>query len=168
MVNPERASQGACMNKLLTMLLGLGTLAGLAGCATPEEAGPGVDDGLGDDTGDDILPGDDTGDDGIDDGIDDGVDDGMGDNETGTPEYIMVNANVYECNDTIDLDGICDGYELNEGADPANAMDVTPEADGTLMIGGYTFRCTGTDVVDVDVVNETDSAGDCDEYERDE
>lgn len=86
-----------------------------------------------------------------------------------TPEYIVVNGATYECDDTINADGICDGYELNEGeAGEGGYQTVTPNEDGTLTLGGYAFHCTDTDWVDVDIVDRTDTRGACERYGRDE
>ena len=41
-------------------------------------------------------------------------------------------------------------------------------AKGGLTVGGYTYTCDNTDVVDVDVTDATDTAGQCERYDRDE
>ena len=99
----------------------------------------------------------------------DDAEDGLGGGGGATPEFIVVDGSTYECDDTVNADGICDGYELNEGAaGDGTAQSVTANADGTLTIGGSTYSCDDTDAIDVDVTNTTDTTGACERYDRDE
>lgn len=128
------------MTKLSALVLATGLLVGLAGCVVPEESG---DEGPANDSTQD---------------------------EAVTPEFIVIEGRTYECDDTFDFDGVCDGYELNEGmAGDGDAQAVTASAEGSFTLAGETYRCEDTDDVDVDpLTDDPDTAGACERYERDE
>lgn len=131
------------MTRLALLFATAALVVGLAGCASPNEAtdGPDLNDSVRD-----VDPAPDA-----------------------TPEFLILNGATYECDDTVDGDGVCDGYELNEGdAGDGTAQTVTANADGTLTVAGHTYRCDNTDVVDADVVDGTDTQGECERYDRDE
>lgn len=141
------------MMRSTLLIASLAIVAGLAGCASPSESNVDdnvVDDGTGfDDTNDNPFD----------------IDDRTG---SSTPEFLMIDGETYECDDTIDLDGICDGYELNEGNAGDGTMETVTASNGQITVGGYTYTCDNIDMVDVDVVDDTNTAGKCERYDRDE
>lgn len=130
---------------LVILVAGLVSAAALAGCATPEESG---DDGLDTDPG----QGGDLGDEG-DNGLGDGNMTGGG-NTTGngtwaTGDTILIDGNPYECDDTLNADGVCDEWDYQELADEtAGAQEFSFNEDGTVTIGGHTYECDDTNTVD--------------------
>lgn len=135
-VNRPNAKRSGHMTKAWILLVAACSVAGFAGCTTPQESG----------TGDNTT---------------------RGTSGMVTPEYILVNGLTYECDDTINIDGICDAYELDEGdADDGPVKDITANPDGTLSVSGYLYRCDNVDRVDVDIVDTTDTTGECERYGR--
>lgn len=130
------------------LILSAGLIAtALAGCAAPEEA----------------VDGNDT----IDDGIGTGV----------TTQAVIIDDRVYQCDDLLDNDGICEEYELDEDATATGDMESYTSANGGVMIDGRAYECDDIDNVDIDV-NDTndnglgddvdmsgDSVGECELYE---
>lgn len=111
-----------------------------AGCATPQEAIDGAANATPDD----------------------------GSRGGATPEYIQVDGSVYECDDTFDFDGVCDGYEL-DGSDGASGAQVIMAGVGDrISVGGHSFTCEDQDVVDVGIAGQTPTQGKCARYDRDE
>lgn len=139
------------MNPIRHLMLAMLAIAvALAGCATPEEADTGGDTndttdggGLGGDTNDTT---DDTG------------------NQTGgdgsrlTGDVVMIDGNAYECDDTLNLDGVCDEWQLSEDADTQGAEEFQTEADGSVTIDGETYVCDDTNNV------QTGTTATCETY----
>lgn len=132
------------MNRTLRILSALTAIltasAFLAGCATPDES---TDDGL--DT--DVGPGTDIGDEG--DNVA-GETNATGNMTWTTGDRIMINGNPYECDDTLDTDGICDEWDYQEMDAGGNATreSFTSNADGTVTIKGHTYTCDDANTVD--------------------
>lgn len=76
-------------------------------------------------------------------------DEATGADDDADDDAIVVNGAVYECDDTFDLDGICEEYEYEADEQAPGAPEVTPEADGTLVVDGRTYVCEDVDNVDV-------------------
>lgn len=127
------------MNSKLLMLAGTTLALVLAGCATPDETTDGTPFGDNNDTGDD------------------GVFDTQG-------QRVVIDQWVYECDDTFDADGVCDGYDLaddqNQTGDETQA---TVNDDGTVTIDGRTYTCADTNTTEVG--DPAGSAGACERYE---
>lgn len=61
------------------------------------------------------------------------------------PEYVRLGGSVFECDDTVSTDGVCDEYVLAEDAPTdAEVVDGTLNDDGTATIEDRTYVCDDT------------------------
>lgn len=84
------------------------------------------------------------------------------------PQAVAIDDRVFECDETLDTDGICD--ELVESDDPDAQADVTAtsNADGSVTIDGRQYVCDDTIDVGLEQGNDTGidvtQQGECEEY----
>lgn len=127
------------IRKTIFTVFALILAAVLAGCASPDESGGG-DTGLGDPTG--VGDGGGLGGNTTDDGT--GLGDSNGTTVTGS---VVIDGYTYECDDTLDNDGICDEYQWDEQGQATGSTDggqTYTSTDGTVTVNGTQYECDDT------------------------
>ena len=84
------------------------------------------------------------------------------------PQAVTIDDRVFECDETLDTDGICDEYVASDDPNAQADVTATSNADGSVTIDGREYLCD--DTIDVGVAQDNDTGvdvtqqGACEEY----